>query len=248
MKDVTQILYSLGFLESEVKTYMAALQQGPRTVLELTKSTGLSRQAIYVVIDSLTERGVMSSVMRGKKRYFVAEDPDKLLLYAKRKEQDLIQKIKDLEQSIPEMKLKIGGERPVVCLYEGMEGLRTHYLEIAKDKPVVIYEFSDLDALFTLVSREDMLPMIDSLKKVGSHFKGIYAGRPRGKTFPSERYFLPKEMSDFKSDIVVYEDKVSIWTYEGKIYSVAIENKMIAKMFKVLLELAIKGSQEYKEQ
>jgi len=70
MKDITPILKSLGLLDSEVKTYLASLENGPETVLDLAKLTKLSRQAVYSAIDALTERGLMSSALRGKKRYY----------------------------------------------------------------------------------------------------------------------------------------------------------------------------------
>ena len=245
MKDVSQILYSLGFLDSEVKTYMAALEHGPRTVLELTKLTNLSRQAIYVVIESLTNRGIMSSVMRGKKRYYVAEEPEKLLSYARRKEQELSEKIKDLEHHIPEMKLRIGGERPTVLLYEGMEGLRMHTADMVESEPDVLYEFADLDAIFTILSREDFDSSIRGMKNANIHVKGIYAGAARGKTLSSERYFLPKELSGFKSSIALYNDKITIWSYEGKIYTVVIKNKTLANAFRIFFELALKSAKEF---
>lgn len=124
MKDISSILHSLGFLDSEIKTYTSALEHGPATVIDLTKHTRLSRQATYVVIDQLTKRGLMSSVVRGKKKYYVAEDPEKLLSYAQRREVEIKERIRDLESVLPELKMKVGGEKPIVKLFEGKEGAR----------------------------------------------------------------------------------------------------------------------------
>src|SRR5512142_2814354 len=124
MKDIAPILKSLGLLDSEVKTYLKALENGPGTVLDLAKSTNLSRQAVYVAINSLTERGLMSSALRGKKRFYAAEHPSKLLEYAKRRNEEMKAQTQDLERLLPEIEMQAGGERPVVKLFEGREGLK----------------------------------------------------------------------------------------------------------------------------
>lgn len=245
MKDIATILYSFGFLDSEVKTYLASLEYGPKTVLELTKLTHLSRQATYVVIESLTKRGLMSSVLRGKKRYYVAEDPEKLHSYAQRREQDIKEKMKDLERAIPEMKLKMGGEKPAVRLFEGIEGLKTIISDLADMKPDVVMEITDLEALFKVIKPEDTAAILKDLKKVNTKVDGIYSGAPTGKTLQSTRHFLPKELGGFKSGITVYKNRVAITTFEGKMYSVMIENETIAKVFKILFELAIRGSKDF---
>jgi sugar-specific transcriptional regulator TrmB len=245
MKDISAILYSLGFLESEVKTYLAALAHGPRTVLELTKLTKLSRQATYVVIESLTGRGLMSSVLRGKKRYYVAEDPDKVLSYAQRKEHEMRERISDLEHMLPELKLRMGGEKPTVRLFEGIEGLKTVIENIADAKPEYMYEIADLEALFTIIKPEELSSLVKKLKRVNTKVWGIYSGTPAGKTLQSNRIFLPKELSNFKSSIGVFGNKVCIMSYEGKMHSVIIENETITKVFILLLKLATKGAREY---
>ena len=132
MKDISPILKSLGFLDSETKTYLAALSMGPSTVIDLTKQVKLSRQAVYVAIESLTERGIMSSTLIGKKRFYAAEKPEKLLAYAKRRESELDEHVKDLEKAIPDLELRTGGERPSVKVLEGKEGLRAYLVDLGK--------------------------------------------------------------------------------------------------------------------
>jgi len=58
MRNITPILQSLGLLESEVKTYETLLHHGAMTVIDISKRTKLSRQATYVAISGLTDRGL----------------------------------------------------------------------------------------------------------------------------------------------------------------------------------------------
>ena len=114
MSDIRTILTSLGLLESEVKTYLAALGLGPSTVIALSKATKLSRQAIYDALSALVEHGIMSSVLKGKKRHYLAEHPDTLLAYAKKRKSDLGVQVKNLKRLVPILTLHLGGDRPVV--------------------------------------------------------------------------------------------------------------------------------------
>jgi len=146
MADLKAIFNAIGFLKSETKTYLAGLELGPATVIDLSKKTGLSRQATYQAIKLLSERGILSSMQQGKKTYYVAESPKKLLSYAKRYEANVKERLKELEEAVPELSLLVGGEKPVVRLFEGKEGSRAILEDIALSKPKEVWEIGDLVA------------------------------------------------------------------------------------------------------
>lgn len=242
MKDISPILKSLGLLDSEVKTYLSALENGPGTVLDLSKSTRLSRQAVYVAIESLTGRGLMSSALRGKKRFYAAEHPEKLLAYAHRHDDEMQERIKDLERMLPELELQSGGEKPVVKVFEGKEGLLAVLAELQKTSAKQSLEITDLDALYKVLRPEDMQKMREQVKKTGTKVRGIYSGAAQQTQVDVNRMFLPKELAGFKSNIGIYgDDKVALVTLEGKMYSVMIESETLAKTLRILFELAFKG-------
>lgn len=247
MKDIVPILRSLGLLESEIKTYLMAFEKGAGTVLDLAKATRLSRQAVYVAIESLSKRSLMTSALHGKKRYYSAEPPDKLLLYAERREQDMKEKIADLKRTIPEFALSMGGSRPIVKVYEGKEGLKA----VLEDIQTTEYrgeavEITDTDAMKAVASFEDRGPTQRELKKRGGGIKGLYAGEnARANEIKGERYLLPKELSDFKSNIGIYGDKIALITFEGKMYSVMIESPALTKTMRILFHLAFRGANDF---
>lgn len=245
MKDITPILSSLGLLDSEIKTYLGALENGPSSAQDLAKINGLSRQATYVAIESLTKRGLMSSVMRGKKRFYAAESPEKLLTYAKQKEWELKQKVKDLEATLPELEMQAGGERPVVRMFEGKQGLRAIIKDKKKTKHDHLMEISDLDALYKVLTPEDLRTLRQGLDKRKVKIDGLYVGTPGKKVIStSHRTMISDEYAGFASDISIYGNKVSLTTFVGKMYSVIIESEPIAKGLEVLFELALKGAKK----
>lgn len=246
MYNITPVLQSLGFLDSEIKTYLAALEHGPGTVLDLTKKTHFSRQATYVVIESLTKRGLMSSLLRGKKKYFVAEDPEKLLAYAERRETDIKEKVGDLKRALPELKLKASGDRPVIKLYEGKEGALTVLNDIGimrQGNNPEVYEMEDSDLFFRFIQHEDILPVLQKLKRINTHVTGLYYGSPRGKTLNSTRYYLPEDIKGLRSTITVYGNKIAIHTFTGKMHSIIIESQAVVDTLKILFQLAFKAAE-----
>lgn len=244
MKDITPILSSLGLQNSEIKTYLSAFENGPSSAQDLAKLSSLSRQATYVAIETLTKRGLMSSVMRGKKRFYAAESPEKLLTYAKRKERELKEKVKDLEETLPELEMQAGGERPIVRMFEGKQGLRAIIEDKKNTKFDSTMEISDLEALYRVLTPEDLKTMRTELGKRKVKITGLYTGVPGKKVVEDTiRIPLPKKYAGFASDISVYADRVTLTTFEGKMYSVIIESEPLAKALTVLFELAVKGSE-----
>jgi predicted DNA-binding transcriptional regulator len=248
MKDISPILKSLGFIESEIKTYLTALSLGPSTVIDLTKRAQLSRQAIYVAIESLTERGIMSSTLVGKKRFYSAERPEKLLAYAKHRESEMEENIKDLEAALPELDLRIGGERPSVKVLEGKEGLRAYLVDLGKENPKMVHELTDREALVKILNTEDLGPVRKHLIKTNSQLKALYAGPIIAGRPNAEIYSLPKEFTDFKSDITVYGNKIVLVSFAGKMQTVIIEEENMAKALKNLFEIALREAKKSFEQ
>ncbi len=245
MKDITPILQSLGLLDSEIKTYLAALENGAGTVLELIKLTKLSRQATYVAIESLTERGLMSSVLRGKKRLYAAEPPDKLLAYAKRRDAQMHDRVSDLERALPDLQLRIGGERPVVRVLEGKEGVHAIIEDMRTRDFRDSSEIADLEALYKVLEPSDLQAMRQELKHRDVKVRGLYVGAPQPKIADTQRVFLPREYAGFKTNIGVYGNKIEMQSFEGKMYSVSIESELLANTLRILFDLAFKGAKDF---
>jgi len=242
MKEINSILKSLGLAESEIKIYLAALKYGASTVVQLAKYTGLSRQACYVSIEQMTDRGLISSVQHGKKRLLSAKPPDKLLAYAKRKELEMKERINDLKEQLPKLKLQIGGEKPVIRLYEGKESIQAFLADIQKDRPKEVYEIADIDAFTTLIPTEELAPTRNLLTRIRSKVHTLYAKTGNFVTpEPEARHSLPNDMKDFKSNITVYGNKVALVSLEGKLYTVIIEDAHIAEGLRILFKNGLKG-------
>lgn len=243
MTNIKEILQSLGLLESEVHTYLAAFQNGASTVLELSKRTKLSRQATYLAVDALVQRGLMSTSMQGKKRFYSAEHPAKLLAYAKRKNSEMQEKIGDLERLIPKLELQMGGEKPVVRIYEGKEGIKAIIEDMKTSRGKDIVEITDVGAMFQVLSPEDLKSMRLELKRRGVTVRGLYSGTSSSENIvQADRYVLPAGEDGFQSHIGIDGNKIQLVTFKGKLISVIVESEGLAQALRILFAYAFQGA------
>ena len=243
MINIKKILISLGLLESEIKTYVAALELGPSTVIMLSKRTRLSRQAIYDALGALTDRGIMSSLMRGKKRLYTAEHPETLLQYAQRKQKDLDTQIDKLEHMIPKLELQLNQEKPVVKLFEGKEGVKM-MAEVIADLPKggTMYELADSEAIHEIFTFDDYREYANLVQEKNIKLNGFYWGEEkRTKEENVKRVFIDQKLhKQFRANIIVSENRVFMISFSGNMYAVYIENKDIAQTMKTLFRFAEK--------
>ncbi len=240
MPDISHLLRSIGFVDSEVKTYLAALEAGPQTASQLSSATGLSRQATYTAIDSLTDRGLMTSVEREGANTFIAEPPQKLIAYAKRHEMEISGRVKDLEDALPELELRTGGDRPVVRMYEGKEGIRAIHEEVLKMDELQVCEMLDSVTMRKVIKTEELQGMRKDAGSRQATSLGFYTGELYlpDAGIRAERYVLPKSMWGFSSQILLIRDKVILFDFTGKMHAIVIEDAAIANGIRNLFSLS----------
>ena len=73
-------LSHVGLSDKEAAVYLAAMELGPAVVQDIAKKAEVNRATTYVMIESLASRGMMSTFVKGKKRYFAAEPPERFTI------------------------------------------------------------------------------------------------------------------------------------------------------------------------
>ena len=132
----TSILEDIGLTKNETKLYLALLELGSAPAGNIIKKTGMHRAVVYDLIDLLTEKGLVSYVIKANRKYFEAHDPDRLLEYIELKKQELSKKEEQLKQILPELqqKRKLTKEEQEGTLYKGKKGLKSIYEDVLKEK------------------------------------------------------------------------------------------------------------------
>ncbi len=228
------MLLSLGFSDSEAVIYLTSLELGPSSVQDIAKKSKVSRVTTYAVIESLSKRGLMSFVDKGKKRLFVAESPERLVSFVQTHLKNMEATLKEVESSLQDLKLMQQGDKPVVKLFEGHEALKAIQDDLLKAEPKHIDEFGNLDEIFRTYSPEEVRVFHAKIDKLKPKIRAIFSS----KTQPVSSHSVITLPSSFVfgGDVLVYDNKVALSTFRGKQISVLIESEEIARLMKTLMD------------
>lgn len=230
-------LKQFGLNEKEIKVYLALLELGSASVLNIAKKAKLKRPTAYIILESLLEKGLVSELPRENKTLFVAEEPDLLIKKIKEREKILI-------QSLPFLKsiYNINEKKPEVRFYEGKDGVETVYDEILNAKKEVIW-FGSIEYInknfpgqtdkFIKITKERRLKSREIVGDSKADFD--YA-----KKIKSEKNLvrvLPRDLQ-FSIDCGLFENKVALVSLDKDFFAVVIESERIYQSIKSLFELA----------
>jgi HTH-type transcriptional regulator, sugar sensing transcriptional regulator len=118
----TLALKNLGLNEKEAMVYLALLELGQSQIFEISRKSAIKRTTVYTILEKLKEKGLISSVMKGKRILYSAADPRKL-------QQEARDRVETIERLMPEL-LSITNlieKKPKVRFYEGIEGIEEVY-------------------------------------------------------------------------------------------------------------------------
>lgn len=234
------ILEKLGMRQDEANIYAALLGSGPETVSGIAKSTGLHRPAIYRILPHLIERGLVTSVPRGKQKRFAAESPEKL--------KTLVDEVAgDLQEAIPELMRAFSSrsKKPIVKFLEGRKGIMSVFedLILTLRRGDVFYRYSSGREV---KKNERYLPKnYREVRDQKQLERFVITNEQTAKTkkprLERGMKVVPKDFGLFDYDIteIIYGDKVAFIDYNTETAFV-VENPVIAefqkKIFRILYE------------
>ena len=237
--DFLKLLTSLGLSKTETQVYLASFELGPTSVQEIAKKARISRTAAYEAIESLQKRNLLSSFLRGKKRFFSAEDPERAYKHFKDSVENMSSKLEDLQRLLPEMKMLGGGERPAVRFYEGREALFALFNDVADVNPKRVDEVANMDDVFEKLDNDylvEVRKVVDPSKiKTRILHRGTLKREPREHV---EYCQLPNELGDFHGDIWIYGNRVAFVAFVGKVMAIIIESDSFADTARFLFAAA----------
>lgn len=246
----------LGLSQKEARVYLANLMLGPATVQKIADQSGIKRVTTYVILESLNNLGLVSQSTKGKKTYFVAEEPSQLRRLLQKKEQAIKEQQSHFDAILPELnQLKtMPTESPNVRFYDTAEGIKTimaSFLESNKDAQE-LYGMSNLDQVYAFFP--EFRPSFGNPERtrVGIHSKFIYTSKDGAflketdKQRNRESRFVPVDKYPLTGDITVVGDNIVMLSLIGnKPIGVTIKSAEISKSLKAIFDLAWKSTDKY---
>ncbi len=232
---VNKILEKLGLNNKEALVYEALLELGSGGGQQIAVKAGLPKSTTYDILKTLSKNGLVNIYLKGKKRYFSAQDPN-ILKDKIEKQTELINKFLPDIQAVYNTRLV----KPKVRFYEGKQGVDIVIKEILKEARE-LWAIGSAEEIFTKLN--DYFP---EFAKKRAHKKIPLKVLLKESEKAEERKRLGqqelrqvkiiKTQIEFKSLIWLWQNKLAMITLGDDLMVVVIESKEIVNTWRVMFE------------
>jgi sugar-specific transcriptional regulator TrmB len=229
-----QVLQEIGLPEKAATIYLSLLSNRRMTVASLARESGIKRPTCYEYIGFLLAKGFILREPVGKRMFYSAVRPTKVL-------SDFKKKAALLEASVEEM-AKMQDEatsKARVVFYEGKREIRSIYEDLFKTVGDV-YSIFPAAAFFENFSVQDYEDFDKEISGYALKSRDLFVA---DKYYKKIKEIRAKNGSENKLDkklppwftcnvdVLIYSDKVALMSLRD-LSAIVIENKDIAELFK----------------
>jgi predicted transcriptional regulator len=248
----------LGLSNKEARVYVASLSLGPSPVQVIADQSGIKRVTTYVILESLVGLGLVSQTVKGKKTYFIAEDPVNLERLIDKRERELNEQKSNFSQILPALKgLKLLPKAsPIVKFYDGADSIKTilnTFIEKAREPAIEkVYGFSNMDLVLKVFPEFRATTSNPWRSEAGVHSMFLYTSSkgPIMKNSDAsqnrESRWLPLDKFPAVGDFTILGDTILMLSLgAAHPVGITIESRELADGLKVIFSAAWEGSVKY---
>lgn len=236
--EIKEILGQLDLEGKKADVYLASLELGGSTVIEIAKKSGVKRTTCYDILLDLIKKGLISETVKGKKRLYIGEDPEKI-------QKDLQKKESLFSEILPQLKSihNVSGVKPKIRYFEGKEGLMEAYDDALKYSGEIV-AFGSED-VYRILGRDWIEDYIKRRVKKGIRVRAILPSTEylENEIFVRDQQQLrscksiEKEKYPFSIEIDIYgHQKVAMISNKEQL-AVIIESSEIYNTMKFIFEI-----------
>lgn len=234
--NLNRVLENYGLSTRESQVYIATLTLGTCPVQKISKLSNLPRSTCYEVLDSLKNKGLVSTFQKKQVRYFSAEDPHTLISLAE-------DKARMVEQALPQFMAlyATSKSRPTVRFYEGKEVAKIVFREIGQEAKENI-GYSSADDILEYLS-DELTAFIKVRKEKKISTKIIMSDTPKARAMQTRDVGELREIrlapSAYKHNtlVLVWNNKVAILILKEQLSAFIIESPELARFQRITFEM-----------
>ncbi|MFH0869247.1 MAG: helix-turn-helix domain-containing protein [archaeon] len=236
-----ELFEELGMTRNEAKVYMALLKSKSAQAGRITKISGVHRRNVYDALERLIQKGLVSTINKGKQKVFVAEPPERILRIIDDKKalaEEQIPKLRALQQS-EEYKQS-------ARVYYGKSGLQTVFDDqVQSGSEVLVYgaslKYFDLLKWYSFQHEKKRIKYGIKSKLI---FNETEKPEVRKKSLArSQVKYISKDYSG-PAATNIYGNKVAIILWIEPPVAIIIENRELAETYRRYFNLLWKLSKK----
>ena len=241
MKDAQSSLEDIGLKPKEAKIYLALLELGESSVVQIAKSAGIKRTTVYNILPDFINRGLVASAFKKKRKVYFIEDPRSL-------KNDIKEKGNVIDRMMPELLAiqNVIPSKPRITFYEGLGGMKDLYQDTLESSR----EGETLLSYTGLSDFSNLMPAEYANYYIGERAKRKIRARIIASDSPTAQAWKNTAIQDlrdirivdnpnfrFNADMEIYANKVALISYRENFLGVIIESKEINQMQRAAFEL-----------
>lgn len=242
--EIEKILITLGLTEKEAQIYLVLLQVGQDSVFNIAKKSELKRPTVYLILDSLLQKGLASILKTPKAILYSATSPKKL-------EYQVEEQKNNLEKILPTLETiyNLEPNKPKIQIFQGANGLKTIITEIIEtlkpNQEIICY--GNIDYLYHpgsvykeiadlwISKSTNKLYKIREIINTSEHSKIYSTNISKMKNQNHQIRFAPNNLN-FECDNVIYGNKLAIFSTQKDLFVVVIESEPIVNSYRQVFE------------
>jgi HTH-type transcriptional regulator, sugar sensing transcriptional regulator len=241
MNNQEKILEEIGFSKKKAKIYLAILELGDASAINIAKEVGIKRTTVYNILPELISDGFVKKTIKNKKSIFFVENPDLLKTH-------LEEKLELIEKNLPGFRSlqNIFPFKPKITFYEGFGGIKELYkdtLDSSKSGDAIL-SLTGITDYQRLMPQDISREYIENRIKKKIRIKVIATDSEVAQKWKESSIRELREIriikeADFKfdGDMEIYGNKVALISYRENFMSVVIESKEITQMQRMAFKL-----------
>lgn len=252
MEHLNSNLEKIGLSDKEAKVYLASLELGPANIQSLTDKSGIKRSTVYEMLDNLKSMGLIIESIKGKRKTYVASEPEKLKKNIHEKEQLL-------NQILPELRSlnNAGSIKPKITYYEGQAGLRQIYNLVLETTTKKVDWVSPIRSVMETVGEDFLEEYIEKRAKEKYWVRSVQITEEQVETY---KYLNPKTFNetfrkvrfsppglDIPNAMAIWDNKVAIMSSRKEGFGFIIESEDLLRSMRVFYELLWNASKTWEE-
>ncbi|MFQ5620686.1 MAG: TrmB family transcriptional regulator [Candidatus Nanoarchaeia archaeon] len=225
-------LRRLGLSEKEIELYLICIKTGESTANRIAELARLARSTTYDVLEKLRHKGFITTFVKDKKTYFLANNPEVILTSIEEKKKSKIKEFEDQESAlqgiIPELKLMQHqiNKKPVAEVFEGKVSISRVLDEIVENAEYIKIMGNQENAIKKIDYRTDRFRMKRKERDVKVYQlleDSPEARREKIDKFTKVRFI--KSISKSKDAIFIYNDTTVHLILAEEISAIRIKSK-----------------------
>lgn len=241
---LTELLSRFDLDPKETQAFLELVRLGPRPISLWAKHTGTKRSSMYVILQRLTNHGLVSTFSHQGIQYAKALPVNELPVLLNDREKEIADTRLLLKKYLPELLQmeKTGGLIPRVRFYEGAKRVGSLYEDVLKEKSIKSY-FHPGRVKKYMPDYYYLIP--EALRRNNGQAKELLVRCPEAKEYlnkyNSENHqirLLPKT-TEFSSDTIITKERIYLIGYGvEEVVGTEIWDKELAETQAAIFDLA----------